>query len=598
MNLAQRIKNLKKMMNAGVPKGISKSRLWEAVKQGGLDSYVLSKPGYQKKLLQDEQRWLTSTKELVNMAEGQGSRWKEKALDNQYREYIGDVLAEIKGSRLQTDIKEEIFDTSGLDFEGLPYIQSHPGLAENIRQDVEKWGQSVRKEIGEQNPFKEEETFVNDLNLRSAEDIERAMSSIKEKYEGIAGDASVDFSFFEKEFQRANEQQGEEDKNARKEAVSRRLIDDMKAELERRKNIWMVRVIDEMRQKFLKDLYEKIEKFKKIEKTLSAFTQDTGILWDMANAEFREGGFELLSKYADLLSRDESLQELAEVLGKHSRAQIAYEKELRSKIVVQTEWVPHFASKGQIVGLCLSNDISSVLPSELVLMKNPNTRKLFEFKFAQKQLLSFKYENSFPEKTERSETEEIEVSKEKEEPKGPIIICVDTSGSMSGEPERIAKTVAFALSKLAIEEHRKCYLISFSTGIETLDLADIQSGNALKNLVQFLGMSFWGGTDAMPALKHALSMLKSNDYRNADVLMISDFVMGGLDDEIEHKILAEKRKKTDFYSLVIGCSGNENAIRCFNHNWSYDIYNPDASRKLVRQLRQIKNARAEHAGEK
>jgi uncharacterized protein with von Willebrand factor type A (vWA) domain len=128
-----------------------------------------------------------------------------------------------------------------------------------------------------------------------------------------------------------------------------------------------------------------------------------------------------------------------------------------------------------------------------------------------------------------------------------------------------------------------------------LDLADVKSGNALKNLVRFLGMSFYGGTDAMPALKHALSMLKSKDYRNADVLMISDFVMGGFDAEIERKIQAEKAKKTDFYSLVIGGSGNENAIRCFTHNWSYDIYNPDANRKLVQQLRQIKNARTKHA---
>ena len=59
--------------------------------------------------------------------------------------------------------------------------------------------------------------------------------------------------------------------------------------------------------------------------------------------------------------------------------------------------------------------------------------------------------------------EQEEVSVEKKEPKGPIIVCVDTSGSMQGTPENIAKTVTFALSKIAIEEERKCYLISFST---------------------------------------------------------------------------------------------------------------------------------------
>ncbi|MBR1614821.1 MAG: VWA domain-containing protein, partial [Treponema sp.] len=98
---------------------------------------------------------------------------------------------------------------------------------------------------------------------------------------------------------------------------------------------------------------------------------------------------------------------------------------------------------------------------------------------------------------------------------------MDTSGSMHGTPENIAKTVTFALSKIAIEEERKCYLVSFSTEIETLDMSDFKSGDALTRIVQFLHMSFNGGTDASPALRHAVQMLQKDGYKNADVLMIS-----------------------------------------------------------------------------
>ena len=56
------------------------------------------------------------------------------------------------------------------------------------------------------------------------------------------------------------------------------------------------------------------------------------------------------------------------------------------------------------------------------------------------------------EEEELKETiEQEEVMMEKKKPKGPIIICVDTSGSMHGTPENIAKTVAFALAKIAAE---------------------------------------------------------------------------------------------------------------------------------------------------
>ena len=219
-------------------------------------------------------------------------------------------------------------------------------------------------------------------------------------------------------------------------------------------------------------------------------------------------------------------------------------------------------------------------------MKNPATKKLFQLRFAQKQLLSFEYQRN-AERTRKESTQE-EVSIEKKEPKGPIIICVDTSGSMHGTPENIAKTVTFALSKIALEEERKCYLISFSTGIETLDMSDLKKGDSLQKLVRFLQMSFNGGTDANPALQHAIKMLQSNDYKNADVLMISDFVMANLPRNLIDAIEVEKEKNTDFYSLVIGTSGNQGTIDCFNHNWSYNTNDIHASRHLVEQLHSIK----------
>jgi uncharacterized protein with von Willebrand factor type A (vWA) domain len=239
------------------------------------------------------------------------------------------------------------------------------------------------------------------------------------------------------------------------------------------------------------------------------FIKNLGRLWDLSEGTFETSGFEIFDTFAKLLENDESLQELAKILGKQSRAQSTFEKELRDKVVIKSEWQPKNAYRGEINGLKYSNDISCVLPSELALLRNPATKKLFQLKFAQKQLLSYNYRTK--EELKKQETEQEEVSVEKKEPKGPIIICVDTSGSMHGTPENIAKTITFALSKIAIEEERKCYLISFSTSIETLDLTDF-SANPIGKLVQFLRMSFHGGTDATLALKHAVKMLSENEW--------------------------------------------------------------------------------------
>lgn len=371
--------------------------------------------------------------------------------------------------------------------------------------------------------------------------------------------------------------------------VSDNLIEELELNLIERKNAWQLKLIEEMRKKFIEEFFEKLEKFKRLENLLCRIFDETGFLWDLSKGLFNESGFEILRQYADLLEKDKSLNELAATLGKHNRTQRLYEKELREKVILKNEWKAKPAYKGQISGIRISSDISSVLPSELALFSNPATKKLFELKFAQNQLMSFKYETFVPE--ERNEIQTEEISKEKEEQKGPVIICVDTSGSMSGTPENIAKTITFALSKIALQEKRSCYLISFSTDIEILDLSFKNKNNneVLSTLVQFLKKSFNGGTDASLALRQAVKLLQTENWKNADVLMISDFVMGRLGEDLENKIEIEKNKNTDFFSLVIGSSGNQETINCFNHNWFYNMNDSMAERHLVEQLNAVKN---------
>lgn len=489
------------------------------------------------------------------------------------------------------------------------YIQSHEGVSENIQTDILEWLQQTKETLDRKAPFLDESIFIEQQKKLSAIDVAidltnenskiqyhyRRLPSVCESKRGSIAPSNLNFDFYKNQFA----EQKKEPKKAGKgnapaqwksmeqlEVLRRNFIGDMEKSLIDRKNKWEQERIDEMRKTFLDELYKKIQNFKRLEKLLSPFIKDFGRLWDLSEGFFETSGFEILEQFAKLLEQDQSLQELAKILGKQNRAQSFFEKELRDKVVIKTEWHPQNAYRGEIKGICFSNDISSILPSELALMKNPATKKLFQLRFAQKQLLSFEYQRNV-ERTRKESTQE-EVSIEKKEPKGPIIICVDTSGSMHGTPENIAKTVTFALSKIALEEERKCYLISFSTGIETLDMSDFKKGDSLQKLVRFLQMSFNGGTDASPALQHAIKMLQSNDYKNADVLMISDFVMANLPRNLIDAIEVEKEKNTDFYSLVIGTSGNQGTIDCFNHNWSYNTNDIHASRHLVEQLHSIK----------
>lgn len=503
---------------------------------------------------------------------------KIKVPDNKYAKLAEDTLSD---ALVQKDVS--------------CYAQSHHGVGENIQTDILEWIQKIHDEVSMQDPFIEEAEFIRNVRELSAKEIVTTISKVEHDYKRVPSvnpskrssiaESNVNFEFYEKEFSKLDFEKNKKDR-AQAEILHRNLVKDMEQSLIDRKNKWEQDQIEASRKRFLEELYKKIQNFKKLESLLSPFVNDLGRLWDLSTGVFQISGFEILQSFADLLKDDESLRELAEVLGKQSREQSSFDRELRDKTVIKPCWKSQPAYSGAVVGITYSNKVSSALPNELAMLRNPAAKKLFQLKFAQKQLLSHKYESQIAGQNVIYEQESITV--EKKEPKGPIIVCVDTSGSMHGAPERIAKTVTFALSKIAIQEKRKCYLISFSTGIETLDLSDFKSIDPVQKLAQFLKMSFNGGTDAEPALRHSLQLLSENEWKNADVLMISDFIMSGLGEDLQKLIEAEKDKNTCFYSLVIGDSGNENAIECFNHNWVYNTTDPQAQRHLVEQLHELK----------
>ena len=478
----------------------------------------------------------------------------------------------------------------------LDFAKSQTSLEESIKKDIVEWTEKTNKILEKENPFVEEAVFnqqidsVSPQNLQT--EIKKYISSYNKTQSVKTYKPNIDLNFYQKSFEEnisteknKKSQQAITEDN---EIISRNLKTEMHKELIRRKTDWELAQIEKQRKILLKELYEKIEKFKKIFERLKSFTKNFGRLWNLAQGELNDNGFDILEKYAELLQDDEGLTALAEMIGRHHEEEQKFHKELRAKIVVETVYNPEPAYKGEIAGLRLSDSLLDALPSELALYNNLSTRQIFKMKYAQKQLLSYSYTRNIEYKKTHEELEEVEVG-ETIEHKGPMIICVDTSGSMHGTPERVAKTVAFALAQKSLEEERGCYLISFSTGIETMDLSSFNSIDGITNLVKFLRMSFNGGTDANPALNHSVKLLEEKEWKNADVLMISDFVMGTFDSELEEKIKAQQQKKCRFFSLAVTSGGNNEVISTFDKNWIYDTSSRDSSKKLVRQLEEINN---------
>jgi uncharacterized protein with von Willebrand factor type A (vWA) domain len=458
------------------------------------------------------------------------------------------------------------------------------GLAEQITTEILDFINKTKRHMQKtENPFEKEQNLFDNF-IQAEKDCfevswEATAPFIQETYEKQI----IDTEFYYGEFQKSLSSKKILPKNISFESVKEHFTEEWSNLLFQKKLKWELDIIEEHRKNFCEELYQKIEQLKKLQELLEPFTNELGRLWDMSKGRWQKINFDILRKYAELLERDKSLQELAEMLGRMRQAEKEYEEEIFTEMISKPVWKAEHAAKEELVGIHESDDISSMLPAEAALLADESTELLFYKKFIEKKLQTFEYQAKFL----SWEEEELKNKrrKEKEDKKGPFIICVDTSGSMHGTPETVAKTLCFALLKMAVKDNRKCYLISFSTGIETLELTDLK--NNIEKLIGFLSMSFHGGTDAMPAIKEALRQLDTEDYKKADVVMVSDFVMPPFDENTKNKIIFAKENKTKFHSLVVGECSNKNAVEEFDSNWVYNTNNQGCLLQLVRDVNVI-----------
>lgn len=208
------------------------------------------------------------------------------------------------------------------------------------------------------------------------------------------------------------------------------------------------------------------------------------------------------------------------------------------------------SAQQEFVGIHLGDELARLLPSELALISDPSDYEelelLFFQRFTEKRLNI--YEQSEQMQTQTAHINVIQSSPIK---RGPYIMCIDSSGSMSGQNELQAKALAFHLAMHAYQEQRACYVIQFAIDTMSIDLASIENIGAL---IKFLTQRFGGGTDLNPALIQAHQMLNDQEgiYKEADILIMSDFKLPELSSSLIQDIALYQEQGTRYLGVLFG----------------------------------------------
>ena len=202
--------------------------------------------------------------------------------------------------------------------------------------------------------------------------------------------------------------------------------------------------------------------------------------------------------------------------------------------------------KDELFGINKSGNISRMLPSELLNLEDENLKYLFYAKYLENSLLT--YEIKGKDEIEKNETEE------KISNKGPIVVCLDTSGSMKGTPLLRAKALVLSITKILREENRELYVILFGAKGQFQEIS-LEGEEDICRAIKFLKKSYEGGTDFETPLRRGIEIISEKEnYRKADILMVTD---GSCRISYQFKrVLKEEKERLDFKIYTVICEAD------------------------------------------
>jgi uncharacterized protein with von Willebrand factor type A (vWA) domain len=195
----------------------------------------------------------------------------------------------------------------------------------------------------------------------------------------------------------------------------------------------------------------------------------------------------------------------------------------------------------EMVGVELSGDLSRLLPSELAQLADEDMELDAMRRLVERQSMSREYRGV------------------EKQAKGPIVVVVDESGSMSGEPVAQAKAFALAMYWIAKHQKRWCCLVGFAGGTEGTYCVLPPDKNMQERLMGWLEHFYGGGTHCdvplveLPSKWDALGCPKGK----TDMVVITDAQVNVPLHIVESFKQFKVQEKVKLSTIVIGSEAGD-----------------------------------------
>jgi len=257
--------------------------------------------------------------------------------------------------------------------------------------------------------------------------------------------------------------------------------------------------------------------------------------WSEVRGYLRSQQWQQVLDARDRIERMPRLAALIRSIGRREAAQ----REVITQVAVQMPSLEHprwvrkrrqTALPGaplETSGVRRSGDFTRMLASEALLLRR--RRRLLAARIAEQTLLAYQHRDLGSEiRWERAHGQVKSQTPQKrfDTERGPMILCVDTSASMQGAAEQVAKAVVLEAMRAAAAGGRQCLVFAFSGPDELSEWRLSADFEGLRTVGDFLSRSFHGGTDICGPLERIVGELELGRWSDADLLVASDGQFG------------------------------------------------------------------------
>jgi uncharacterized protein with von Willebrand factor type A (vWA) domain len=196
------------------------------------------------------------------------------------------------------------------------------------------------------------------------------------------------------------------------------------------------------------------------------------------------------------LAGNEKLKKLARMVGRIKLHALSLKKKVFER------------SNEELLEVEQGDALHRLLPNELLSLHHPILRKDFYRRFLDQELIQYSLRGV------------------EEKGKGPMIVCLDGSASMSGDKEIWSKAVTLTLLEIARKQRRLFRSICFSSAETPLQVLDMNPRDRYeietKTVMDLAEYFPGGGTDFQTPLNAALECLRESRFKKGDIIFITD----------------------------------------------------------------------------